>query len=97
MATYVVIIDWTQEGVANFKDSVDRYEAAQSQFERIGVRFKDIYWTLGSHDIVSIVEAPDGETLAAALLMLASQGNVRTTTLRALSADEMRGVIAKTG
>jgi uncharacterized protein with GYD domain len=97
MATYVVLIDWTQQGVGNFKDSVDRYEAAQSQFEAMGVRFRDIYWTLGSHDIVSIVDAPDSETLAAALLMLASQGNVRTTTLRALSADEMRGVIAKAG
>jgi uncharacterized protein with GYD domain len=97
MATFVVLIDWTQQGVANFKDSVDRYEAARSQFDAMGVRFRDIYWTLGSHDIVSVVDAPDGETLAAALLMLASQGNVRTTTLRALSADEMRGVIAKAG
>ena len=97
MPTYVVLIDWTQQGVANFKDSVDRYEAAQSQFEGMGVRFKDIYWTLGSHDIVSVVDAPDGETLAAALLRLASQGNVRTTTLRALTADEMRGVIDKAG
>ncbi len=97
MPTYVVLIDWTQQGVANFKDSVDRYEAAQSQFEGMGVRFTDIYWTLGSHDLVGIVDAPDGETLAAALLMLASQGNLRTTTLRALSADEMRGVIAKAG
>jgi len=97
MATFVVLIDWTQQGVENFKDTVDRYEAARSQFEGMGVRFKDIYWTLGSHDIVSIVEAPDGETLAAALLRLASQGNLRTTTLRALSADEMRAVIAKAG
>jgi uncharacterized protein with GYD domain len=63
----------------------------------MGVSFKSIYWTLGNHDIVSIVEAPDGETLAAALLKLASQGNLRTTTLRALSAEEMRGVIAKAG
>jgi uncharacterized protein with GYD domain len=97
MATYVVLSDWTQQGVENFKDSVDRYEAARSQFEEIGVRFKDIYWTLGSHDIVSIVDAPDSETLAAALLRLGSQGNLRTTTLRALSAEEMRGVIAKAG
>jgi uncharacterized protein with GYD domain len=97
MSTYVVLIDWTQQGVENFKDSVDRYEAAQSQFEEMGVRFRDIYWTLGSHDIVSIVDAPDSETLAAALLRLGSQGNVRTTTLRALSAEEMRGVIAKAG
>ena len=97
MSTYVVLIDWTQQGVENFKDTVDRYEAARSQFEEIGVRFKDIYWTLGSHDIVSIVDAPDSETLAAALLTLGSQGNLRTTTLRALSAEEMRGVIAKAG
>jgi len=61
------------------------------------VRFRDIYWTLGSHDMVSIVDAPDAETLVAALLKLGSQGNLRTTTLRALSAEEMRGVIAKTG
>jgi uncharacterized protein with GYD domain len=95
MPTYVLLIDWTQQGVERFADSVDRYEAARGDFEKMGVNFKSIYWTLGNHDIVSIVEAPDGETLAAALLKLASQGNLRTTTLRALSADEMRGVIAK--
>ena len=97
MATYVVLIDWTQQGVANFKDTVDRYEAARGQFETLGVRFKDTYWTLGSHDVVSIVESPDSQSLAAALLKLGSQGNLRTTTLRALSAEEMRGVIAKAG
>ena len=52
---------------------------------------------MGNHDLVSIVDAPDSETLAAALLKLASQGNLRTTTLRAFSAEEMRGVIAKVG
>ena len=95
MATYVVLIDWTEQGVGKFKDTVDRYEAAQSEFDGIGVHFRDIYWTSGSHDIVSVVDAPDSETLAAALLRLASQGNLRTTTLRAFSAEEMRGVIAK--
>jgi uncharacterized protein with GYD domain len=97
MATYVVLIDWTEQGVEKFNDTVDRYEAAQSQFEEMGVRFRDIYWTLGTHDIVTIVDAPDGETLAAALLKLASQGNLRTTTLRAFSSEEMRSVIAKAG
>ncbi|MDQ2796928.1 MAG: GYD domain-containing protein, partial [Actinomycetota bacterium] len=96
MATYVGLIDWTEQGVANFKDSVDRYEAARDGFEKLGVTFKDIYWTLGGHDLVAILDAPDEESLAAALLMLSSQGNLRTTTLRAFSADEMRTVIAKT-
>ena len=96
MATFIVLIDWTQQGVGSFKDSVDRYDAARGRFEKLGVRFKDTYWTLGGHDLVAILDAPDGETLAAALLMLSSQGNLRTTTLRAFSADEMRSVIAKT-
>ena len=97
MATYVVLIDWTQQGVGKFKDSVDRYEAARGGFEKLGVTFKDTYWTLGGHDLVAILDAPDEQTLAAALLMLSSQGNLRTTTLRAFGADEMRAVIAKTG
>ncbi len=97
MPTYIALLDWTDQGVRNFKDSVDRYEAAAEQFEKVGVTFKDVYWTLGTHDLVAIMDAPDDETLAAALLMTASQGNIRTTTLRALSADEMRGVIEKTG
>ena len=97
MPTYVVLFDWTDQGVQNFRDSVDRYEAAAKRFEEIGVSFKDVYWTLGTHDVVAVLEAPDGETLAAALLAVASQGNLRTTTLRALSVDEMRGVIEKAG
>lgn len=97
MATYVVLMDWTHQGVGSFKDSVDRYQSAQGQFEKLDVTFRDTYWTLGGHDIVAILDAPDDETLAAALLMLSSQGNLRTTTLRAFDADEMRSVIAKTG
>ena len=95
MPRYVSLIDWTQQGIANFKDSVDRYEAAQQQFEQLGVRFVDTYWTLGEHDIVGVIEAPDDETATAALLALGSQGNVRTKTMRAFSADEMRGLIQK--
>ena len=95
MATYVALFDWTDQGVRNFKDTVDRYEAARDQLEALGVSFRDIYWTLGSHDIVAVIDAPDDETLGASLLAIAGQGNVRTTTLRAFSAEEMRGVIAK--
>jgi uncharacterized protein with GYD domain len=97
VATYVVLADWTEKGVQGFKESVDRYESAQSRLRSLGVEFTTIYWTLGAHDMVSIVEAPDDQTLAAALLSVAGQGNLRTTTLRAFSADEMRGVVSKAG
>jgi uncharacterized protein with GYD domain len=63
----------------------------------MGVGFTNIYWSLGAHDIVSVVEAPDDQALAAALLAVAGQANIRTTTLRAFTADEMRGVISKAG
>ena len=95
MATYVTLINWTDQGVKNFKDTVDRYEAAQSQFEALGVRFTDVRWTLGPYDIVGILDAPDDESATAALLAVGGQGNIRTTTLRAFNASEMRGVIEK--
>jgi uncharacterized protein with GYD domain len=97
MPTYILLVDWTDQGVRNFKDTVDRYEAAEGAFESLGVRFTDIRWTLGAHDMVTTAEAPDDETLAAALLSVAGQGNIRTTTLRAFTREEMRTVIAKAG
>ena len=93
MPTYIALLDWTDQGVQNFNDTVDRYEAARERFKELGVTFKDVYWTLGGHDIVAVLEAEKGEMVAAATLAIAAQGNVRTKTLRALSADEMRGVI----
>jgi uncharacterized protein with GYD domain len=97
MPTYIALIDWTGEGVRDFKKSVDRYESAQGQMESMGVRFTSIYWTLGSHDIVAILDAPDDESVAAGLLAVAGQGNIRSQTMRAFSAEEMRGVIGKSG
>ena len=95
MPRYVTLINWTEQGIAGFKESVDRYEAAQQQFEELGVRFVDVYWTLGEHDIVTVVEADDEESATAALLSLGSAGKVRTKTMRAFSREEMRGVIDK--
>jgi uncharacterized protein with GYD domain len=94
MPTYVTLINWTDQGIKNFNDTVDRYEASQEAMGP-GVSFKDVYWTIGPYDIVGILEAPDDETATAAMLSVGAQGNIRTTTLRAFSASEMRGVIEK--
>ena len=96
MSTFVALIDWTEQGVKSFQETVDRYEASRARFEQMGVRLTQVYWTLGEHDIVAIAEADDEETMAAATLALACKGNLRTT-MRAFSPDEMRAVIAKTG
>jgi uncharacterized protein with GYD domain len=97
MPMYVGLLDWTDQGVRSFEESVGRYEAAAAQMEKLGVRFRDIYWTLGTHDLVGLIEAPDDESLAAAMLATARQGNIRTTTMRAFTRDEMRGVIERAG
>ena len=97
MPTYIGLISWTDQGVRAFRDTVSRYRQAREAFEAKGVRFRDIYWTLGEHDIVSIIEADDEESVAAASLALAAQGNIRTRTLRAFNEEEMERLISKTG
>ena len=97
MPEYVALVTWTEQGVRDFKDTVDRYEAAENQFQSLGVRFTNIWWTLGAHDMVTTIEAPDDETLAAALLSSAAQGNIRTTTLRAFNKEQARSIISKAG
>jgi uncharacterized protein with GYD domain len=95
MPTYITLINWTDQGVKNYKDTVDRYEAAQEAMGQSGVSFRDVYWTVGPYDLVGIVDAPDDETATAALLSTAGEGNIRTTTLRAFSPTEMRSVLER--
>ena len=96
MPTYVSLINWTEKGAADFKETVDRAEAGKALAGAFGGSLKEIYWTLGPYDIVAVSEAPDDESATAFALALASQGNVRTTTMRAFDAAEMRGIISKT-
>jgi uncharacterized protein with GYD domain len=95
MPSYIALMNWTDQGVRSFRESVDRADAAEVALSPAGIEFKDIYWTVGPYDLIATFEAPDEETLAAALLTLAAQGNLRATTLRAFTAAEMRSVIAK--
>ena len=95
MATYISLINWTEKGIAQFKDTLERAEAAKKLATKLGGTLKDVYWTVGPYDLVTIYEAPDDESATAFSLALGSQGNVRTTTLRAFSADAMRRIVAK--
>ena len=95
MPSYVVLMNWTEQGSRNASQTVDRYEGAKDALAQRGVTIKDIYWTIGPYDIVTVVEAADDETATAGLLWLGSQGNLRTCTMRAFGADEARSVVAK--
>jgi uncharacterized protein with GYD domain len=93
MPTYVVLFNWTEQGIKNYKESPSRVEDASTELEKDDVKIKEIYWTIGQHDLVGIVKAPSDEKLTKALLKLGSQGNVRTTTLRAFTRSEFGELI----
>jgi uncharacterized protein with GYD domain len=95
MPTFVMLANFTDQGVRTVKESPQRYTAFKEMAQKAGVTIKDVYWTLGHYDVVAICEAPDDETASAALFSLGSRGNIRTQTLRAFSRDEMDAIIGK--
>ncbi|NED97799.1 GYD domain-containing protein [Phytoactinopolyspora alkaliphila] len=97
MPTFISLINWTNDGIRNSKETVDRAKAAAKLAERMGGSLKDVYWTVGEYDIVAIADFPDDETGTAFLLAIGSQGNLRSATLRAFTAEEMTGVLEKLG
>jgi uncharacterized protein with GYD domain len=90
-------MNWTDQGVRDFKSTVERAEQATNLAEKMGGRVSAVYWTEGQYDLVGIAEFPDDETGSAYQLALASAGNLRTTTMRAYSANEMSAIIGKLG
>jgi uncharacterized protein with GYD domain len=95
MASYICLMNFTDQGTKSIKDTVHRAETAQRMAGEFGVTFKSIHWTLGVYDAVIEVEAKDEASFLAFGLASASLGNTRTQTLRAFSADEMKAVLAK--
>ncbi len=65
MATYVLLLNWTEQGIRNAKETLARADAAAGLVEKLGGKMKEVYWTLGPYDVVAIVEAPDDETATA--------------------------------
>lgn len=95
MAIYVVLGNFTEQGIKHIRNSPDRASAFQGMAALMGIKPKAVYWTMGDYDIVLIIDAPDEETLAAAMFTLGAQGNVRTKTMRAFGAEALGRIIAK--
>jgi uncharacterized protein with GYD domain len=95
MANYVILINWTEQGIANCTKSLDRAAKAAATLKKLGGKMKTNLWTIGPYDAVSIIEAPDDETVTAFCLSVGGEGNVRTTTLRAFDRAEMADIFSK--
>ena len=97
MPKYVILVNWTDQGVKNVKDTVSRYQAAKQMVESKGGTFETALWTQGPYDLVTITDVPDEETGTAINLMLGATGSIRTLTMRAFTEDEMTSIIGKMG
>jgi uncharacterized protein with GYD domain len=95
MPKYVILVNWTEQGVKNVKDTVNRYQAARQLVESKGGKFDTILWTAGPYDMVAVTDVPDEETATAINLQLGAAGNLRTITMRGFTENEMTGIIAE--
>ena len=95
MITYIGLLSFTEKGIQGIKDTTKRAAAAKEAAKKFGVNMREIYWTMGEYDLICVLEADNEQSLAAFNLATAMQGNVRTQSLRAYSAGEMDGILAK--
>jgi uncharacterized protein with GYD domain len=95
MLNYVVLASFTEQGIRNVKETTKRADLAKEMAGKFGVKMREIYWTQGQYDIVTLCEAQDEASIAAFGLALSSAGNIRFETLRAFSRDEMNGILSK--
>lgn len=93
MPTFITLVNFTDQGIKAVKDSPDRLQAFTAHAEKMGVKVKDVYYTVGSYDMVTVVEGT-AEAVTATLLKTGSLGNIRTQTLRGFALDEMKKIIA---
>jgi uncharacterized protein with GYD domain len=94
MATFISLMNFTDQGIRSVTDSPTRYEAFKAMAEKLGVKVKAVYYTVGHYDIVLVMEGNE-DAVTTALFKVGSLGNVRTETLRAMSLDDVKRVLEK--
>jgi uncharacterized protein with GYD domain len=95
MPTFILSLNWTDQGIRSVKDAPKRAQAARELAQKVGVEIKDIYLTSGDDDLLLIVDTPNGDNVAKFALALSSQGNVRTRTARAWPQAEFQKLISE--
>lgn len=95
MPTYVSLVSWTDQGVKSYRDTVARAESFRDMVRQAGGQVRELLWTFGEYDIVTVIEAPDDEVALGLLLQTAALGNIRTRTMRAMGSDEVTSVLGR--
>jgi len=92
MAAYVVLFNFTEQGVHNIKETGNRSKDAAAALKGVGGRFIGIWWLMGQYDGLVILEAPDDQTVMRFLAATGMQGNIRTNTMRAFGEEEIGSI-----
>jgi uncharacterized protein with GYD domain len=95
MANYICLLQFTDQGIRNIKDTTKRAEAVTAEAEKMGAKITQAFWTMGAYDLILVLEAPDDETASAFAARLGSLGNVKTQTMRAFGRQEIEKILAK--
>ncbi|MEM2872633.1 MAG: GYD domain-containing protein [Nitrososphaerales archaeon] len=95
MPQYIVLINWTDQGIKTIRDLPKRLTTSKALVEKAGGKWQAIYFTFGQYDAVGMAEFPSDEAAVSAFLALGSLGNVRTTTLKAFKQADFVKVIEK--
>jgi uncharacterized protein with GYD domain len=97
MANYVMLANWTDQGMRAIAEHPRRLDTARKALEEMGGRMSSVFMTMGQYDLVIVYEAPDDAVAARFTLMLGRLGNVRTQSLKAFSEEAYRGIITSLG
>jgi uncharacterized protein with GYD domain len=93
MALYAVLARWTDRGFQDVKESPARFEEFKKVARGLGGEVREVYAALGRYDTLSLVSAPDDESMTKIALSLASSGTFRTETLRLFSESELKTML----
>jgi uncharacterized protein with GYD domain len=93
MSSYVWLINWTDQGIRNVKETTKRAKSFKEMAAKMGVNVREILWTLGRYDLVLVIDAPNDETISRLALGLGMGGNAKTETLKAFSAQAMEQIL----
>lgn len=95
MTRFLTLINYTDQGIRDVKDSGKRAAAFGKAVEAAGGKLLSQYWCLGEVDGCATFEVPDEETGASVLLALGQAGNVRTKTVRLYDNEEFQKILTK--
>jgi len=88
-------LNWTEQGARAMKDAPKRYEASRAIVEKLGGRIVSAYVTTGQYDVALTIDMPNGNAMTQFVVSLSSQGNARTTTVRAWTPEEFGKLAAE--